>query len=103
MSSPVHGELTIRVRVARNALRETENPELAWVIGQNLVGDPILIYPEGHTKEERNLMHRAIRLGHLADPEGAPVVCPREELILPLPRISKCFDCLFPNHCPEEI
>lgn len=70
--------MTTRVDVARGALLEVGREDLARHIYENRIGDPSCrggIYIEGRPIVDSHLIVRAMRLGHLADPEGATVGC----------------------------
>jgi len=70
--------MTRRVDVTRAALMEVGREDLAKLIGENRIGDPKCvggIYREGRSVADSTLIVRAMRLGHLGDPEGAPVAC----------------------------
>lgn len=70
--------MTIRVDVTRGALLEVGREDLAKHICENRIGDPSCrggIYIEGRPAADSSLIVRAMRLGHSADPEGAPVGC----------------------------
>lgn len=82
---------TLRVSVARAALLEIGRDDLAKTIGQNRIGDPKCvggIRREDRTEADSRLIVRALRLGHQADPEGAPVGCPT-----PIGGMPLCDDC----------
>lgn len=72
---------TVRVDVARGALMDVGRPDLADLIRCNRIGNPSCcggIYVEGRPLVDSEMIVTAMRLGHLADPEGPPVVCLRE-------------------------
>lgn len=68
----------LRTTVARAALLEVGRPEFAALIYANRIGDPSCdggVYREDRTEADSVLIARAMRLGHLADPDGAEVGC----------------------------
>lgn len=70
--------MTLRVDVTRGALLEVGREDLAKHIAENRIGDPSCkggIYVEGRPVADSHLIVRAMRLGHLADPDGATVGC----------------------------
>jgi len=80
-----------RTLVAIAALLEVGREDLARSVRQGRRGDPML-------KGEEPIIAKAFRLGHLADPDGAPVLCPLEDEVteehLKRGYMSKCDGCL---------
>ena len=70
-----------RVDVARAALLEVGREDLAKLIGENRIGDPKCvggIIREDRPRADSVLIMAAMRLGHMSDPDGAPVECLRD-------------------------
>ena len=70
--------MTIRTETARAALLEVGRPDLAALIYENRIGDPSCrggIYRPDRPRDDSILIARAMRLGHTADPDGAPIGC----------------------------
>lgn len=73
--------MTARVDVARAALLEVGREDLAKLIGENRIGDPKCVggvVREDRPRADSVLIVTAMRLGHLSDPDGAPVECLRD-------------------------
>ena len=69
-------ELPDRVEVARAALREIGRDDLAERVGRmGHNGHPCFWREDQDTTGDLAVVSRAIRLGHLADPDGVPVRC----------------------------
>ena len=73
--------MTRRVDVTRAALMEVGREDLAKLIGENRIGDPKCV--DGVVREDRPradsvTITAAMRLGHMSDPDGAPVECLRD-------------------------
>ena len=67
-----------RVDVARAALLEVGREDLAKLIGENRIGDPKCVggvVRSGRPRSDSVLIVAAMRLGHMSDPDGAPVEC----------------------------
>ena len=73
--------MTRRVDVTRAALMEVGREDLAKLIGENRIGDPKCVdgvVRSGRPRSDSVLIVAAMRLGHMSDPDGAPVECLRD-------------------------
>lgn len=96
--------ITNRVDVARAALLDCGRPDLAHLIRVNRVGDPSCdggVFRADRPYGDSVMVLSAMRLGHLADPDGAPVGCDLDGGFPACPD-GRCPICLGPIYLDGE-